>query len=302
MKAPISATASRARRKKGFTLVLGGGGVSGIAWMTGVLAGPADAGVDLRLAGRIIGTSAGSTVGAQLWSGQSFEQLFARQVDPGQRAREISPPLSQLKTFLEAFQACANITDPLEKRKLMGRIAMDSQTVSEAERRAVIAGRLPSHHWPASPLQLTAIDAESGNLHILDADAPVNIIDAVAASCAVPGVWPPVTIGNCRYIDGGLRSADNADLAVGDASVIILSPIGGVEQERGASTLASEVTMLESAGGKVIAVQPEPEARSAMGLNALDPWTQASAAIAGRAQGTRIAMRFGEWGAVWTGP
>jgi NTE family protein len=302
VRAPPSQTGSHSPRKGDFTLVLGGGGVSGIAWTTGLLAGLADAGVDLRSAARIIGTSAGSTVGAQLWSGLSIEQLFARQVDPTQRAREISPPFWQLKALFEAFRVCADIADPLEKRKRMGRIAIASQTVSEAERRAVIAGRLPSHRWPASPLQLTAIDAESGNLHIFDAGSHVNIIDAVAASCAVPGVWPPVTIGHNRYIDGGLRSADNADLAVGDESVIIVSPIGGIEQGHGASSLATEVEVLNTAGARVIAVQPDPEARSAMGLNALDPATQAGAAIAGRAQGCRDAVRFGKCGPVWTNP
>jgi len=279
----------------GTTLVLGGGGVSGIAWMTGLLAGLEDGGVDLRSAGRIIGTSAGSTVGAQLWSGLSLGQLFARQVDPEQQPREISPPFRQLAALLEAFRTAAGIADPLERRKRMGRIAIDSQTVSEAERRAVIAGRLPSHHWPARPLQLTAIDAESGALRIFDAGAGVDLVDAVAASCAVPGIWPPVTVAGRRYVDGGLRSADNADLAAGDASVIILSPIGGVAPNGGASTLTAEVASLEAAGARVIAIEPEPEARSAMGINALDPSTRAAAAQAGRRQGRREAPRVSEW-------
>jgi NTE family protein len=278
-----------------FTLVLGGGGVAGIAWMTGFLMGLADIGLDLRSAGRIIGTSAGSTVGAQLWSGLSLEELFARQVDARQRVREISPPRRQLAVLLEVSLACAEIADPLEKRQRLGRLAMDSHTVSEAERRAVIAGRLPSHHWPARPLQLTAIDAESGALRIFDAEANINLVDAVAASCAVPGVWPPVAIGDHRYIDGGMRSADNADLATGDASVIILSPIGGLEQGRGESTLATEITTLETGGARVIAVQPDPEARSAMGSNALDPSIQPAAALAGRTQGRNDAARLGDW-------
>lgn len=275
------------------TLVLGGGGVSGVAWMTGLLAGLMDGGVDLVSAGRIIGTSAGSTVGAQLRSGLSLEQLFARQIDPEQQSREISPPFQQLVALLETFRACAEIVDPLLRRQFAGRIAMDCQTVSEAERRAVIAGRLPSHHWPNQPLQLTAIDAESGALRIFDAEAGADLVDAVAASCAVPGVWPPVSLAGRRYIDGGLRSADNADLAAGEASVIILSPLGGVGPDRATTTLMSEVALLEAAGASVIAIEPEPEARSAMGLNALDPSTRAPAAQAGRAQGRREAVRFG---------
>jgi NTE family protein len=276
-------------------LVLGGGGVSGIAWMTGLIAGLADEGIDIRSASRIIGTSAGSTVGAQLWSGLTTEQLFTRQVDPDQQAREISPPFRQLAAMVEAFRACAGIDDPLERRRRMGRIALESETIGEAERLAVIATRLPSLEWPSQPLQITAIDAETGELRLFDAGAGATLTEAVAASCAVPGLWPPTTIGGRRYIDGGMRSADNADLATGEASVVILSPIGGVASMGGTSSLAIEVAKLKDAGAAVIAVEPAPEARSAMGLNALDPSTRATAAHAGREQGRREAGRFGDW-------
>lgn len=295
--APASPTKSAAAPVVGGggALVLGGGGVSGVAWMIGLVAGLEDEGVDVRTASRIIGTSAGSTVGAQLRSGLTTAELFARQVDPGRQGREISPPLEQLMAMMQAFRSCAGIDDPLERRLRIGRIALDSRTVSEAERRAVIAGRLPSPDWPAGPLQLTAVDAETGELRIFDADAGVALVDAVAASCAVPGIWPPVTIAGRRYVDGGLRSADNADLAAGDASVAILSPIGGAAPDGGPSTLATEAARLESAGASVVTVEPEPAARSAMGLNALDPSTRAAAAQAGRAQGRREAGRLGDW-------
>ncbi len=279
----------------GAALVLGGGGVSGVAWMIGLAAGLADEGVDLAAAGRIIGTSAGSTVGAQLRSGLAIAELYARQVDPARQAREISPPLQQLLAMVEAFRACAAIADPLERRRRLCAIALDSRTVSEAERRAVIAGRLPSPQWPARPLDLTAIDAETGELRIFDADAGAALVDAVAASCAVPGVWPPATIAGRRYVDGGLRSADNADLAAGHAAVAILSPIGGLALTGGPSALATETAALEAAGAAVIAVEPDAEARAAMGFNALDPSTRAAAAEAGRAQGRREAARFAGW-------
>ena len=292
---PAAQPDRRSMRPDAFTLVLGGGGVSGIAWMTGLLAGLEDAGIDLRPAARIIGTSAGATVDAQLSSGLSLEQLFTRQTDPAHRAPEIAPSFSQLKALLDAFQLRTDISDPLEMRKQMGKFAINSKTVGEAERRNIIAGRLPSHEWPDLRLQLTAIDAESGELRIFDRDTGVCVIDAVAASCAVPGVWPPVTIGNRRFIDGGFRSADNADLAAGDAIVIVLSPIGGLEQGRGPSTLANEVGSLQATGSRVLAIQPSVAARSAMGLNALDPATQPAAATAGRAQGSQDAARIRDW-------
>ena len=97
--------------------------------------------------------------------------------------------------------------------------------MAEPVRRAVIAARLPSHEWPAHPLVVTAIDAHSGAFTRFDASSGVPLVDAVAASCAVPGVWPPVSIGGRRYIDGGVRSVTNADLASGCGRVLVLAPM-----------------------------------------------------------------------------
>jgi NTE family protein len=73
---------------EGRALVLGGGGVAGIAWMTGLLAGLADAGQDVTGADLLVGTSAGAAVAAQVGSGLSLDALFARQTDPALQARE----------------------------------------------------------------------------------------------------------------------------------------------------------------------------------------------------------------------
>lgn len=278
--------------KGAFTLVLGGGGLSGIAWMTGLIAGLADGGVDLASAGRIIGTSAGSTVAAQLSSGLSTEELFARQTDPALQPAEMMPSMAQLMTFLRGFQACLAIPDPVERRQRLCALAVDSETASEPERRAIIAGRLPLHDWPGQRLELTAVEVATGKPCVFDAHAGIGLVDAVAASCAVPGVWPPVTISGQRYVDGGLRSADNADLAIGDDIVVILSPIGGVTVGDGPSSLAREVAALEGSGATVITIEPDSEARSAMGTNALDPSIRAAAAQAGRHQGQREASRL----------
>ena len=156
-------------------LVLGAGCVSGIAWITGLLTGLADAGKDVTDVELIVGTSAGATVAAQLGSGLSLQELYARQVQPELQSAEIA------------------------------------QTIPESERRAVIESRLPSQDWPVRALKLFAVDAESGEPRIFDSASGVGILDAVTASCAVPGVWPPTTIDGRRYIDGGVRSGTNAE-------------------------------------------------------------------------------------------
>jgi NTE family protein len=113
----------------------------------------------------------------------------------------------------------------------------------------------------------------------------VNLIDAVAASCAVPGIWPPVSIGGCRYVDGGIRSSDNADLAAGYARIVVLSPLGLNSSFPQPVPLREVVERLRSDGSQVTVIAPDEASVAAMGINPLDPATRAPAAHAGRAQG-----------------
>jgi NTE family protein len=265
-------------------LVLGGGGVAGIAWMTGLLAGLADAGQDVTGADLVIGTSAGATVAAQVGSGRPLEELLARQVDPALQAREIAVELDWEK-FAAAIQPYLTQPTVDERLRGLGQFALSAQTVPEPERRAVIEGRLPSHDWPAGAIRLTAIDCASGELAVFDAASGVALVDAVAASCAVPGVWPPVTIGGRRYMDGGVRSADNADLAAGYAEIIVLSPLGLEAGLPTALPLPEVVSRLRADGSRVTVISPDAASAAAIGTNALDPATRVPAATAGRAQG-----------------
>jgi NTE family protein len=270
----------------GSTLVLGGGGVAGIAWMTGLLAGLADAGQDVTGGvDLVIGTSAGATVAAQLGSGLSLDELFARQVDPALAARELLVELD-LATFGADLQPYLDgAASPGDLLRRFGRFALDAKTVPEPERRAVIESRLPSVAWPATPTKLIAIDCESGELAAFDADSGVSLVDAVGASAAVPGIWPPVTIDGRRYMDGGVRSSDNADLAAGAARVVVISPLGMNTQLPTWLPLRDVVAGLSADGAAVTVVSPDPASAAAIGANPLDPDTRVPAATAGRAQG-----------------
>ena len=90
----------------------------------------------------------------------------------------------------------------------------------------MIAQRLPSHDWPDRDLRISAIDTATGELVTFDRSSGVGLVDAVAASCAVPGVWPPVTIGDRRYMDGGVGSSVNMALADDCDVVVVLVPSG----------------------------------------------------------------------------
>jgi NTE family protein len=270
----------------GSTLVLGGGGVAGIAWITGLLAGLADAGEEVTSGvDLVIGTSAGATVAAQLGSGLSLDELFARQVDPALAARELMVELDLAKFGADLQPYVSGATSPGDMLRRFGRFALDAKTVPEAERRAVIESRLPSAAWPATPTKLIAIDCGSGEMTAFDADSGVSLIDAVGASAAVPGIWPPVTIDGRRYMDGGVRSSDNADLAAGAERIVVISPLGMNTELPTWLPLRDVVAGLSADGASVTVVSPDPASVAAIGANPLDPATRVPAATAGRAQG-----------------
>ncbi|NES13673.1 MULTISPECIES: patatin-like phospholipase family protein [Micromonospora] len=272
-------------------LVLGGGGVTGVAWELGLLAGLAQEGVDLAGADLVVGTSAGSVVGAQVCSGVPVAELYAAQLRAPRG--EVAARLGAGVLVRWAW-AGARGRDAVRARARVGAMALAARTPSEASRRAVIAARLPVSRWPAGRLLVTAVDAASGEFVVFDAASGVPLVDAVGASCAVPGVWPPVTIGDRRYVDGGVRSAVNADLAQGAAAVVVLAPVtsGFGSMPR----LPAQVAALRAAGSRVAVVSPDRAARAAIGRNVLDPARRAGAARAGFTQAAAVA---GEVAAVW---
>lgn len=263
-------------------LVLGGGGVTGIAWETGVLLGLRDEGLDLvGVVDLTIGTSAGAAVGAQLLSGTDLDELLARQLEP--EHHEIAAELD-LDLLMQVFGELAD--GPVDAAKLarVGAHALAADTVPEPLRRAVVEHRLPSHEWPAAPLRLTAVDVVTGGFEVFDAGSGVGLVDAVTASCAVPGIWPPVTIGSRTFMDGGVRSPTNADLAAGHDEVIVLAPLAGPTED----LVRAEVDELRR--DAAVALVPADEASvTAMGPNALDPAMRAPSAEAGRRQGRAAA-------------
>jgi NTE family protein len=261
-------------------LVLGGGGVTGIAWEIGVIAGLADRGIDLAAADVVIGTSAGSVVGADITSGHEPEALYQAQLappDPEPAARIGWGPIGRLLWVMNTSR------DPVRARARIGDWALAAHTMPEADRRKVFEARLPVSGWPAKMLKVTAVDARTGEFVVFDSSGEAALVDAVGASCAVPGVWPPVTIGNRRFVDGGVRSVANADLAARYQRVVIVAPvaqgIGPIMPGPGRQAAA-----LAAAGARVALVRPDRSAMRAIGHNVLDVSRRAAAATAGRAQ------------------
>ncbi|MGW7331334.1 patatin-like phospholipase family protein [Streptomyces sp. NPDC054840] len=276
-------------------LVLGGGGLTGIGWECGILYGLARAGVDLTTADLVVGTSAGSVVGAQLTSGLlTAQELYERQLgdSTGEAAARLGAGL--LARYAVAM-ARSRTAEAYRQRVGAMALAADTGAGTEAERRKVLAARLVSHEWPERRLVVTAVDALTGELKAFDRGSGDGLVDAVSASCAVPGVWPPVTVAGRRFIDGGIRSATNADLAAGYARVVILAPMS-----LGSGLVPSpsaQAERLREAGARVLLITPSAAARKAFGRNVLDPARRDPAARAGLAQAEEHA---GETAAVWS--
>jgi NTE family protein len=239
----------------------------------------------------VIGTSAGSAVSAQLASGLSLGALFERQTSGV--SREINPNVD-IDDITELFLKALSDPDATTVQKLqrIGEVARSTRTVSEAVRREVIAQRLPSHEWPDTDLRITAIDIGTGELVAFDRTSGVELIDAVAASCAVPGAWPPVTIGERRYMDGGVGSTMNLKLASDCDAVVVLVP-----SARGAPSPfgCDPAIEVDAFPGRALGVFADDASLKAFGPNPLDPACREPSARAGREQGRRVAAEVAEF-------
>ena len=208
-------------------LVLGGGGVFQIAWQTGYLARMASAGVNLREAERIVGTSAGSMVGSVLASRRI--QVLDKAADLLARATGLVSylaPVGELsgsqRRALDMLWAATD-ADP-ETVRAIGHAALAAQTPSARTMRRNIAVLVDYAWWPSKRLWVTAVDAFTAERVVITKDAGIRTTRAVAASCAVPGLYAPQPILDRFCMDGGLAgTATNSDLVAGARRTVVLS-------------------------------------------------------------------------------
>src|SRR5215475_4674372 len=286
-------------------LVLGGGGSTGNAWLTGVIAGLFDAGLDVTEADLIIGTSAGSTAAAQIASATPTELLAAiLAAAPQQRTGPVKPdggrvPIGPAAGHMQRTSAIiAAAEDAADMRRRMGTAALERDAASDGSGqtrwRATVAARLPSQHWPERTVLITAVDAHTGEPVVFDRHSGVDLADAVAASCASGFAY---SIGGSRYIDGGYRRNENADLAAGYERVLVLSPLGGrtrMPLEWGMD-LATQLGELRAGGSRVETIFPDSSSEHMFGANAMDPSLRPPAARAGYNQGRALAEQLTEF-------
>jgi NTE family protein len=287
----MNATPSSAER----ALVLHGGGSAGNAWEIGVIAGLLDGGLDVTDADLIIGTSAGSTAAAQITSAAPAELLAAilsaaprRRADPVRSDGGRGPRVPVADHLERTSRIIAAAEDAADMRRRMGAAALAMDAASDgsgqARWRATVADRLPSQRWPDRAVLITAVDARTGEPVVFDRHSGVDLVDAVAASTS-SGL--PYRIGESRYIDGGYRRNENADLAAGYGRVLVLSPFGGRSRHppEWGMQLAAQVGELRADGSNVETIFPDASSRSAFGDNMMDLSARPPAARSGYDQG-----------------
>ncbi|MCY1138141.1 patatin-like phospholipase family protein [Actinoplanes sp. Pm04-4] len=245
-------------------LVLGAGGITGIAWHLGVIIGLREGGVDLTGAGLVVGTSAGSVTGTLVAAG--IDPVEARGIEA--RLGDTDPPFRP--DWARGSQAYALLhdegRDPAAIRSGVGELALAAEVVAEEPYVAALARRLPVRDWPGRPLLITAVNAATGDPVVWDSSSGVPLDRAVAASCAVPCIFPPVTIGGSRFMDGGVRSGTNADLAAEAGRVVILAPLAPVRLYGAPS---AEIDGLRRRA-KVALVAPDEVTMEVLGPNPMD--------------------------------
>ena len=286
-------------------LVLAGAGAAGNAWQLGLIAGLSDAGVDLIEADVIIGTSAGSTVAAQITSGTRPAELYAAilaeapQPQAGavgsdrRRAPGLSGP-DYMEWSSRIIDAAADAPD-MRRRMSAAALELDTSDGSGASRwRDIVAARLPSHDWPQQRVLIPAVDARSGEPVVFDRHSGIDLVDAVAASTSA---LIPYRIGENRFLNGGYRRSSNADLAAGHERVLVLEPFSGRSRtpvEWGLD-LATQVDELRAGGSLAETVFPDAGSGDVFNANALDPSTRRPAARGGYEQGRALAGVIAEF-------
>jgi NTE family protein len=266
-------------------VVLGGGGNSGFAWQWGVLTGLYDAGFDLADADVVIGTSGGAMAAKQLLSEEHPRKLFDRLGTPSDHPERFATEQNRAR-FIDELRRLASVSqDATEIRVGLGAMALATPAGPEDESRAAVISYLTSTDWP-DRLLVTAVDAITGELVVFRHDSGVPLVDVLAASCAIPGVWDPVTINGRRYVDAILRSPTNLDLAVGTDRVLVLAPFPELRGMPGSGI--EDLLPPVRATGEVVVITPDEPSREALRAGLLNWSTVKDAGHTGLTQADAV--------------
>lgn len=270
-------------------MVLGSGGNAAYAWEVGVIAGMAEAGLEVGNADLFVGTSAGARVAVELASGTPPGELLKTQVSAMPQTEAM--PQVDLKQWRDAVtRAKQGVSDRVEILRRVGMLALSTAPELGAGRRSSLASLLSTKIWPSRKLLLVTVEAETGLRTVFDASSGIKLLDAVVASGAVAGIYPPAQFLGHHYFDGGFYSAENADVAIGSDRVLILTLRPG-PAPLGVVSLQESLESMRARDVEVQVIHPDEATEAAFSSvkgNVLDPSVAGPAARAGRAQGYRL--------------
>jgi NTE family protein len=278
-------------------LVLGGGGVFFVAWQVAYLNALVERGVPLHGVDRIVGTSAGALVAAVLGAGK----IGRFRTEVGLLARvprllQALAPSSDLRPSQERARdvfLAAEDAEPSTVRAI-GHAALSAHTPGPNAMARNVALVLASRRWPSPSVQITCVDAYSGERCVVTEDAGVPIARAVAASSAVPGLFPPQPVLDRRCIDGGVSgTGTHLDLVAGARRVLVVTLTDGEGAEQGAMTVSptgfrDELAALEASGAEVVVRMPETMDLATL----MDPREVPRAVVMGERQAAADAERL----------
>lgn len=271
-------------------LVLGAGGLVGVAHHVGVLrALEQEIGFVADKADLVVGTSAGAAIGAYVRSGWSTEDLWRRIATLDEAAPEgaAGGPLDLLRRLVGSSYVAARSAVPVPTRLLFPsaprvlRRVFPAGLFTMGAAPALLEHDLPPQ-WPARALWLCALDIRSGRREVFGRPEPeVPLVRAVLASCAIPGVYPPVAAQGTAYVDGGVHSLANLDLAgefgcdvaicvapmAYDLSAPPIATTSSVMRLWPAVSLRAERRAVRRAGTRVVVLAPTPPEIDAHGWN-----------------------------------
>jgi NTE family protein len=276
-------------------VVLGGGGLAGIGWGCGYLAALEAAAIPVGDADLVVGTSAGSVVGAWLTGRRPMAHRY-RFVESSDHAlrRAFGAVFGAVsgtpdETGEEALELLRASERPSpESLRRLGALALESATMPEPVFVGLVTTLVGRRAWQTTALRVSVHDTATGERSVLGPQQSVGLGRACAASSAVPGYFPPVSVRGVRYMDGGCGSATNADLVTGAerALVLALLPRPGAEP---APAMVDELDALARAGTRLHAAWPDASAVEATDDRPLDPHVAPEVARAGFEQGARDA-------------
>lgn len=275
-----------------YGLVLGGGGVVGIAWELGVLdALMQEQALSPTEAETLVGTSAGSVVSTQLAGGRSIDDLVAEQLAPPAGSTGGGAAAPDMNAVMQIFGGMMTATEMTRELALTtGKLALEAPTGSQESWIGWFERMVGVDDWPEADLRVVAMSCTKGERRVWTKADGADLHRAIASSCSVPGLFPPVTIDGDRYTDGGAWSPSNADILAGEGldAVLFIGPIGGFLAGR--PQVDAELETLASKGARTDSLLPGP-AFEELRLKLMDPAFRQQGLEVGRQDGAAAAAR-----------